>query len=207
MINNKFKNILVDFDMIGDTDLAICKYIIFNYNKSYYLKEDVLKSSEYYLKYLLLTRNNINPLTVIFKESYKVDDLYNEILNTKWENVLKFSYNTDLYKAFYSNSVYDIYINCRNMDEVNTVSNQTKDKFKSVINCKDCSPYFSIYYKNSIDILKMNNVQGKSIYIQDYSLNYENYKKGILNSASVALTGNNELKTISIYSDITKDFS
>lgn len=206
MINNKFKNILVDFDMIGDTDLSICKFIIFNYSKSNYLKKSVLKSSEYYLKYLLLTRDNINPLTVLFKKDYNVDELYHEILNNKWEDVLKFSSNTDLYKVFYSNSVYDIYVNCRNMEEVNMISHQTKDKFKSIINCKDSYPYFSIYYKNSIDVLKMDNVQGKSIYIQDYSLNYENYKNNVLNSASIALTGRNELKMISIYSDITKDF-
>lgn len=208
MINNKYKNILVDFDFLGDTDLTVCEYVIYNYKDSFYLNKDILHSSEYYLKYILITRDNKNPLTVIFKDKYKdkLDDLYKELIDTKWEDILKHCKNTDIYSVFHMTD-YNIYVNCRNEAEVEMIYKQTKDKFKCIINCIDCTPYFSIYCKNAEDIFKRKNINGKSIYIQDYGPNYENQKNDVPNSAALALMGKNNLKFISIYSDITKDFN
>ena len=205
MRNNK-NNILVDFHMIFDTDLAILKYIIDRYPRSKYLEEGRSEATDYFLQYLLYERTEKNPLTVLIKKEYDVDNLYKEIIDTCYEEILdKYTKPTSIYYFLNSFAIpngYNITINCSSTLEQNRCekeSNTTYYNYK--IDVKDLKNYFCIYQEYSKDLLNYKTITGKSIYLCDYGPNYTTDDEGnrVPDIIAELLIKTNEVKFINKY--------
>lgn len=200
----KFNNILVDFNMIFDIDLGIIKFLIDKYPKSKFFKEERNQATEYFLKYLLYTRENKNPLSVLIKDNYDIYDLYNQIIEEKFDEVLKYTNPTSIYyflSEFGNSNGYNITINCNNTLEQFKCENERNNNWNYKINVKDIKNYFCIYQEYSEDILKYKNISGKSIYLCDYGPNYIKDENGdnIPNIIAELLSKTNEVKYINKY--------
>lgn len=206
MIEQKFRSILVDFPVLVDTDEGCIRYLLKKYPNSPYFLDYMKDTSDYYIRYALLTRKEFNPLSILFKEDYlsSIDDLYKELKSDHWEEVLELSYPTDILKFF--NTViketgYSVTVNCSNIHEqVRLESFKNIDSsWKIGIDIKNIRKYFCLYIKNILSLRDMNRIEGKSIYLYDYGPNYENYKEKKLDPIVALLGKTNIVKTIFPY--------
>lgn len=208
MIESKFKNILVDFNTLIDTDEGCIRYLLKTYPNSPFFLDYMKDTNDYYIRYALLTRTEYNPLSILFKEEYKssIDDLYNELKETKWEEVLSLSYPTDIFKFLnmVSNQAgYIITVNCDNIHEqVKLESFKDMDQSWNIsIGTKNIRKYFSLVVKNIYSFSHMRNISGKTIYFYDYGPNFTDYHKKVINPILVILSKTNILKFIFPYSN------
>lgn len=208
MIENKYKNILVDFSMLVDIDEACIKYLLKTYPTSPYFLDYMKTTSDYYIRYALLTRKDFNPLSILFKDEYlsSIDDLYTELRTTKWEEILDLSQPTDIFK-FLNTTIheagYNVTINCSNLLEQKKIETYTEfmDKnWKISIDCKDIKKFFCIFIKNLGSLKHIKKIEGKTIYIYDYAPNYSDYKKKEIDPILALLGKTNILKFIFPYS-------
>lgn len=204
MGKSRSNNILVDFNMIFDTDLGILKFLMNKYPKSKFFIEGRSEATEYFLKYLLYTRSYRNPLIVLIKDKYDIDDLYNQIFNEKWEEVLKYTKPTSIYyflSEFGVSNGYNITVNCKNTLEQIRCEKERNNPWNYKIDVSDIKKYFCIYQENSEDLQKYKNISGKSIYLCDYGPNYIKDENGdnIPNIIAELLSKTNEVKYINKY--------
>lgn len=191
-INN---NILVDYNIIVDTDVGLYYLLQSKYNNPEYIKTEMLTLDKpgAVIK-LMWEREDLNPLKMFLKDDYidNADKLYNELLNTEGEFI---DLNSNLYKTFnmfltFSNTnLIDISVFCKNEQQENTIKQLFRNSNKlNIIKYEklediDISRYDSIYIKNFRDILKFKNLYKKNIYIPTYQFNLEsNFKSDIYNS-------------------------
>lgn len=194
---------LVEFDAVVDTDLAIIDYMISNYNKSFF-KESVLNaSSRNVIKNLLLFREDINPLTILLKDEYleSAEDLFKEIINTKYEEVLKLAEPTDIFRYIKTledetEGVVISTINCKNKLEQQMI-NELAGIMRTDINQKDMNTFTCLFVKNIKDIETYRNFGGKYIYLSNFKFNLNEDFVIKLDIASVA--GYNSVKIIDPY--------
>lgn len=191
-INN---NILVDYNIIVDTDVGLYYLLQSKYNNPEYIKTEMLTLDKpgAVIK-LMWEREDLNPLKMFLKDDYidNADKLYNELLNTEGEFI---DLNSNLYKTFnmfftfLNTNLIDISIFCKNEQQENTIKQLFRNSNKlNIIKYEklediDISRYDSIYIKNFKDILKFKNLYKKNIYIPTYQFNLEsNFKSDIYNS-------------------------
>ena len=81
-IRGKDNFLLVEFESIVDTDYGIYKYIRENYyNSEYFLKEPLRLRTDIEVLQMLLSRQNVNPLSVLSDEN--MSTLYIEMMEDK----------------------------------------------------------------------------------------------------------------------------
>ena len=162
--------LLIDFDVIVNTDISVCNIIKEKYNKL--LSKEIEITED-----LIVNRYNPNPLEIISIDSISEDNLnsiYEELMINEYENILKGSYCTDIIR--YLSLLYDIenvniFIRCKNVLEKKYIRNiNLYDKFNIIISDEldiTCDVYiFKIYdYKY---ITKLNN---KKIFIPNFRFN------------------------------------
>ena len=75
-------DVLVPFNLIVDTDMGLIKLLEFDYSNTEYFHEGILNTEEENQQYLLNTRNNRNPLSIVFKKDDPelMDDLYKQFI-------------------------------------------------------------------------------------------------------------------------------
>ena len=71
--------VLIEFDMIRDTDIGIIEVLRKYYSKSKYINQVLLNIDNKILLSQLLMMHNSNPLSLFFEdESIDIDDLYDQ---------------------------------------------------------------------------------------------------------------------------------
>ena len=96
--------ILVDFNILFDTDLAIYKIIKSKYRNIPYTDKRLMKiDNEYQAIFLLLMREKNNPLSILMPE-VNSDKLYQQFLNDK-ETLFKYTKQTDLFRFMHILSI------------------------------------------------------------------------------------------------------
>lgn len=205
MLDIKKQHILIDFNMLFDTDLGCIRYLLYTYPNSKFFLNHIKNSTDYFITYSLLTRRDINPLSVLLKPEYieNKDSLYQELVKNKWEDVLKFSEKTDILRLIYStykSSGYYITINCLNTLEQFKIE-ELISEWSTVIDCTNASKYFCLFIHDILDFTKYSNLDGKCIYIYDHASNFLDYEQRVLSPLALLKSRSNELKIISPYSD------
>jgi hypothetical protein len=203
--NNKIS--LVQFNSIVDIDKYMVYYILNHYPRSKYIKEEAYNYTTYFIDLLLLQRKEENPLSIIFKDDYKdqIDNLYNEILLKKKDMLNHIIFMSSICDPFRVMQDYEAYINCKDDYEIeicNHIFNQCKN-VSLVLNETSLNKYFNIILKDIKDILLFEEpYQGKSIYIWNYSLNYEdNDMNNSLSLLAISLMQSNSIKLITPIAD------
>ena len=201
------RNILADFSFLFDTDYAVIKYLLNLYHHSKYFIQYAHEWTDYYTRCLLVTRDDINPISILLKDEYKDQaySLYKEILDEHWDEVLNITPLTkvaNVLKLACKDTGYFVTVNCRNVKEQVFVESKVKG-WSVDIECSDCRRFGILYVydcKKSFSSIK--NINGKSIYVLYIKPNYYNFKKHILNESVMLLPPTNVVSDISAYSDL-----
>ena len=200
---------LFEFQSIVDLDLALLKYIQVEFsNSKFFNKIVVQEADDYILKSLLVSRTNINPLSVIIDDKYmsSINGLYDDLILNKENEILKFGTPLATYNIFHivqnSESGIKCVVNCRNVHEEQFIKNIKEDIpiITDGYNV-DLSKYKAFYIKNVEDALKYKTFNGKSIYFLDYEYNIEPNRKERLPIIKIgsALSFTNDLYFIDPY--------
>lgn len=190
------KDLLVDFSTLIDTDLAVIAYLLDKYPKSKFFLEECKNWTVYFTKCKVLTRKDINPVTVILKDDYQdqADNLYNELLETKWKEVINIAPVTDILNLLgstYDYAGYVITVKCRNEAEEKYIKERFKD-WKTLIGKENTNSYSTFFIhdlqKRAEELL---GVGGKAIYIYYHNPNFLNFKQGVLKEYAAGILNNN----------------
>ena len=203
--NNKIS--LVQFNSIVDLDKYMIYYVLNKYPRSKYIKDEAYGYTDYYVDILLMQRREKNPLSIIFKNDYKdqIDNLYSELLLKKKDMLKDVIFLTSICDPFRVMNDYEAYINCKDDDEIE-ICNRIFDKCTNISlieNEVSLIKYFNIILKDIDDILLFEEpYTGKSIYIWNYSINYENYDmNNNLSLLAISLMQSNSIKLITPMAD------
>lgn len=215
--NMKRNSVIADFDVLIDMDLAIASYLIEQYPKSFYFKDKLADTSMYFLKLLLLSRKDRNPITAIVKDEYKdkVDDIYKEITtNTEiYDKILDIAaaFPTDILGILSLSSKnfgYRITVRCRNIQEENTFLNIVRldngAKWNTIVDNSEklsIDKYKILFIHDIDEIGDFEEVGGKTIYLYDYGGNYEDFKHNKYSLTAILAGSINAVKFISPYSN------
>lgn len=178
---NEFrKDVLVDFNMLWDTDFGSALYLRASTTKKEFFEEHILTANLQYFKYMALARKEENPVEYMFKDTFKgnADSLYGQLILEKWSKVLEYSPLTSISKMLLmaaKNCGYNVTVNCRNEEEASRVRLFT-NRWKPVVGVEDVKGFDFLYVHDLVEIIRRKwNVEGKVIYLYDYALNHENY--------------------------------
>lgn len=205
-MNIKSNNILISYKCVLDTDMAVINYMIKNYYKSKYINKDLIKATDYYKQYLLMTRKEINPLSVVIKEEYKdsINSLYKELQDNHWMDVLRFSSIMSFPQVLdmiYEQSGYHPVIDCENTQIGEFIHRHSKIKWDYKVQCKDIKNFFCIISHDYEELMKYKPLQGKSIYLPDVEYNYKDKKKEVPHIILQGLRMQNEIKFYTPYAE------
>ena len=120
-----YNDILIEFDFLFDMDMALFKYIRDNFKGSPYVADKYKRmQNEYYIIRELLFRQYPNVLQMMMPD-LDTDKLYNELMETKEDDLLKFAKPYDLLylmNTFLNNAAsITITVWCKNKAEVRKV--------------------------------------------------------------------------------------
>ena len=187
MINTTAKNTYqaaFEFETLVDIDLGLLIYIQLNFAGSNYFIPQVMKADNYVLRSLLLTRDKVNPLSVIIKDEYmdSIDNLYNEILDSKFLDIANISPPLATFKLYRTlcktDGLVDAFIICMNEKQASFLNGVDK-RMKTTTDGYNTKLYQvdALYVKVFDLIYKYKNLVKKSIYIMDYDFNIEPNRK------------------------------
>lgn len=204
---------IVPFDMLVDTDMGLLKLIQKDYCNYEIFRKPVLEERNMDIMKLMLTRRDTyDPMFLFCNEGKEneVKDLYQEFLQTKYEEMLKYSCTT---------GIFEMVKRCKSMQDVTKFTivcdndlqkSHIKKLFKkydmnqkitdiSEIRLED---YGNIYIKRYENILdhKDITIEGKNILIGNYMFNMEQGIDSIpLRDVSEKVMVNNVIKIIDMY--------
>lgn len=201
-----------EFDILYDIRIACIFYILYKYRDSSYLKDEIKYATPYYLKYLLITKPDRNPLVHIFKDEYKdqLEDIYSSLINTDlYREVLHYSILTDIVSLLYSitdSTGYRVTVHVKNEYEREKLKDTADKCGWNVILEKEYSNinldnYSTVFLYDALDMAKFNNLYSKTIYLSDIALNYEEYHTKAPKAITLAKASTNIIKFISLYAD------
>lgn len=202
------RDILIDFSCLYDTDLGCMYFMMKNYSNSAYIIPEAKGWTEYFAKCKLVTREKINPLTILLKEEYidQADNLYQEIFTDHWEEVLNLTSKTDVLDLVYGTfeyAGYNITINCRNELEEQFIKKNIP-KWNTVIDKKYVDKFFCVFIHDLDKSLSyLEPLVGKCIYIYYHKPNFLNYKQKVPNITLAPYSLSNEFRIIDPYSKLT----
>lgn len=180
----EFKYILCSFGSLFDIDIGCISYLLRTTNKdNKYIKPEAFNYTPLFIQYKLVHRDTLNPLVVIFKDEYKdqIDNLYNELLENKREEIINLSYQTYLavlVKQLRIMAGYSIEVECSSDLEKKLI---TQLGLTPVDYQEDLEKYFTLIIKSPEDIKDRMIFTGKTVYLWNTSINYLNMKKGVEN--------------------------
>lgn len=211
-------NPIFDFQILCDIDLGLYRLIKRDYYDRNVFDNNLFDTKdERFIKTLLLSRKNFNPLIIFCKKNVmsneELDDLYEQFLNEEYENIVALSSPTSLLDvATISNgikNVVNITVLCKNQAEVNWVYKHNK-KLKCIISdYKDFSidKFDTIYIKYIYHLLLMDqeSIYMKNIIIPRYFFNLENVSRKIempIMEVAQRYYKRNRFITVDMYKDI-----
>ena len=160
-----YHNYLVMFNTIIDLDFAVLRMIQAEYNNPEYVKQKVMQMTTKEVKFLLINREDPNPLTVCFKDKKIADDIYQEIMTTRYGDLLKEDKYMAITGIFFLISVYaamentNVTIVCGNKLEEEIVRRYHKNINVRIVNSLtdiDVNDYTEFIFKSKYDVYKFN---------------------------------------------------
>ena len=174
-------NVLIPFNMIIDTEMGLLKLIQFDYNNTEYFYPGIINGDDTFKKYVLLTRNERNPLCVAVKDEKMdcADDLYKQFMEKEYNSILQLSPPTALRDVgsilrTSIDKVVKINILCETDDEIELLVNRQipyDDIVKGTPETISTSQYNVLFVKDTKDLTRYKDVEGKEIYVADYEFN------------------------------------
>lgn len=200
-------NALIDFDSIVDTDLAILRLVQIKYANEKYMKRNILHADDYLLKCELLLRKDPNPLSIVFKEEYQssAKDVFEDLITNHYDEILEHSDPTAIFGLMQTykktSGVIRCTVLCKNSHQEQYIKSIDKEIVTTISNGNiNVKPYDSIFIKNYATALTFDNLEGKSIFVSNYSFNLEDNKRTVmLLSISVFVTDVNKVYLIDPY--------
>lgn len=204
-------NILIDFNMIVNTDIGIFNLIKNRFKSSECFDENILKNSDNNSIIYRSINERYDTILDLIKsqdyEEYNTINLYNELYSINLEYILKNSIITDvlnLLNAYTMSNVIVVTVLCKNKQEQQLIKNINK-KFNTITHEEKIiiEEYDSIFIKHYKDILKFDKINGKNIFISNIINNMEKDKNNIplLNISSI-ISKTNNIYVIDLYSNI-----
>ena len=207
-------DVLVPFNLIVDTDMGLIKLLEFDYSNTEYFHEGILNTEEENQQYLLNTRNNRNPLSIVFKKDDPelMDDLYKQFIEKEYDNILQLSCNTSLANLANAlrediSQVIRLTILCQSKAEENIIKLRNISNFRPLVSRKELvnlNNYDSLYIKDVHDLDKFKKeIFKKSIYVANYGFNIvidpEQVNPLIDPETAYTYGGVNEFFVVSVY--------
>lgn len=204
----------VPFNMIVDTDLGLWKLIQDQYpNTNFFYQGLIYERDLNFMKYFMVSRLDKNPLKSLMKPDYisQADSLYDEFMDTKYDEILKLSENTGIFELICRskgvNDVMRFTVLCKDQREVDEVLkrfSRYKVKISTIIyedlKKVDISSYGSIYIKDIHDFFLYNKVEGKNVIVGNYGFNLEaGINNATLLEPSRAITMSNVIQLVDMH--------
>lgn len=200
-------NILVDFNMILDTDIGIFNVLRNKYNNPNYFNTDLINNID--IEALIYNISNTvynNILDLFIKDEYKNQSksLYNQILDNNLELVYDNSLVTEglnLFKVYLESGTIRVTVLCKNEFEEQIINKL--DKRFAIIryddNKIDCEEFDSIFLKEYKDVIKFKKLEAKNIFISNHANNLDEEKGIPLLDISLIIARTNKVYTIDLY--------
>jgi len=209
-MGDTLNHILVDFNMIVNTDIGLIYTIKDEYNQQVFFEQFIFNISEKELIGELLNMESINPINMFIKPKDEglADKIRNQFLEKEYDKILNKSIHTDIkniMELYLTSGLVFIDILCRNKQEEQLIKS-INSKFNTIIvnDYKEVNidNYSAIYIKDFRQILNFNPIKGKTIYIANCKFNLEeNKNKRIipLSEVSILLADVNKMCVIDLY--------
>lgn len=175
-----YHNYLVMFDTLLDLDFAMLKMIQAEYNNPKYIDQKIMNLSVKEIRFLLINRDDPNPLTICIHDKKIADDIYKEIMTTRYFDLLSKKY-LSITGIFFLMSVYSaidnvtVNIVCGNKQEEEIIRRYHK-KVNVIIPEKlsdiNVDDYTEFIFKNKTDVYKFGQLfKEKRILLMSYRFN------------------------------------
>lgn len=197
--------VLIEFDMIRDTDIGVIEVLRKYYSKSKYINQVLLNIDNKILLSQLLMMHNINPLSLFFEdESIDIDDLYDQLFDKYCDEIIEKSTYTNMKKVvlLFKERGVTTTVLCRNKKEEQIIRNELDlytilhNDYKEV----DLKSYDAIYIKKFKDVLKFNKFNATHIYTANYAYNYdEKHREKPIQSIYAKISDTNTVRFLDIY--------
>lgn len=205
--------VLITSNCIIDTEIGLLKLVQFNYRNTDIWLDYILDNLELELQqYLMYTRVNPNPLSVILKQEKwdDLDELYNQFMTEELDSIIELSCNSSVINivgtAGYEDTPLRITILCNNQKEIDIIRMRLGESFhdidfiiKTPDKLIDTGKYSSIYVKYIEDLQQFNVLKNRNIYISDHRLNMINEERKALCPDALKYMKDNVLNIYSLY--------
>lgn len=178
---NGYHNYLIMFNAVVDLDFSILRMIQAEYNNPKFIDEEVMHMTTKEVKYRLINRTDPNPVSICIKDKELADNIYKEIMLSRYSDLLKEEKYLAITGIFFLVSVFGnienthVNILCTSEEEKEVIR-----KYHSKVNVivmKDPSDisldeYTEFIFKNKNDVYKFKNVfNEKRILLLNYAFN------------------------------------
>ena len=185
--------VLVPFDVLCDVDFGLIKMVLYEYSKKGF-NTMYLKLHDDTLKYMLMTREQYNPLHVIKNREFEdnvYDDLYSQFINEAYDRILLYTPQSSIFNMI--NTVYNTNFKrdisftvwCNNITQKQLIDklNGYLHRFNVICAEKleqiDFCDYDVIYVKYLQECIPIkDNLIGKNLYVLNYSFNVDRLEDG-----------------------------
>lgn len=176
-----YHNYLVMFNTIIDLDFSILRMIQAEYNNPKFIDQKIMRMTTKEVRFALINRDDPNPLSICIKDKNIADNIYKEIMLTRYSDLLKEDKYMTITGIFFLISVYsameNVHVNvlCTSKEEEAVIR-----KYHSKVNVivkedpsdLELDEYTEFIFKNKNDILKFKNkFNEKRILLMNYKFN------------------------------------
>lgn len=181
--DNTHHHFLIAFNTLIDLDYAILRMIRAEYNNPKFINQTIMSASQKDIKELLLNRIDPNPVTVCIDDRIIADNIYREIMTTRYKDLISPNKYMDITGVFFLVSVFsnlddvDITILCASERE-----SQIIKRYHSKVNTLvmedpselDVDKYTDFIFKSYMDVYKFDNdFKEKRISLLNYRFNID----------------------------------
>lgn len=186
-LGNFSQTILVEFDMLVDTEYGLIRLLKDKYCDERFFFKDILNLEEKLLKGVLMERTMFNPLQVAFKDESLVelmDSFYKQFMEREYEEILKRSCLTNIINVVKmgidTEGVIRFDIICKNKMQRDYMTHIMSDCLPSLYNIVldteelyDVSKYDAVFIKDIRNLVRYKNLYGKVIYLANMTYNID----------------------------------
>lgn len=214
MAEGYVNDILIPYDCIIEQDIGLFNVIREKYSNDVVFDMEKIQDEES-CRELVLNNKYKNPLELILRPDYseKKEDFYSQFIEMEYENILDKAPNTLIYEMarklmnskmgnitflvsndYERDKLFEIYDQSILIDIVDSYENYSVKNFDIV------------FIRRFEDFLKFKNLEGKHLYILDYTFNLENNRNDeemipIVPYSIIAYSNSNIINLVSVYRD------
>lgn len=203
MIENA-NNILVDFNMIVNTDVGVFSILKERYHNPKIIDPIILDTDIDTLLYRLKDERYNNVIELFVNEGYNTGMVYSQLISTKYKEILDKSMLTEVLNVvnvYIMTNVITVTILCKNKLEEQVIK-KINSKFnvllktREKVNVKD---FDSIFIKDYRNVIYFENLKCKNIFISNYKNNIDEKKNLPLVDISAIIGKTNNIYTMDLH--------